>query len=171
MLFSEKRSCLRHSQHTVWDIRMSCASILGQFSRNLSAQTQLWLGPTPFILGTIEFLHHHLTVGGELDDGRTERSGEISSLGVSVYHGIRQIGISIYCILEIAGSCHAVLSLLQSSRLVYIQSLRPTNHIGLPHRSSSGHERPCPWVWGQWAYSHSQRPTAMADDLFCIKLW
>ena len=70
------------------DIRMSCASILGQFSRNLRAQTQLWLGPTPFILGTIEFLHHHLTVGGELDDGRTETSGEISSLGVSVYHGI-----------------------------------------------------------------------------------
>lgn len=75
-------------QHTVWDVRMSCASILGQFSRNLRAQTQLWLGPTPFILGTIEFLHHHLTVGGAFDDGRTEISGELSSLGVSVYHGI-----------------------------------------------------------------------------------
>lgn len=89
MLFSKKRSCLRH-----WDIAQHTyghSHLVPQFwavFKNLRAQTQLWLGPTPFILGTIEFLHHHLTVGRELDDGRTERSGEISWLGVSVYHSI-----------------------------------------------------------------------------------
>lgn len=82
-MFETSRHCPTH----IWTFA-SCASILGQFSRNLSAQTQLWLGPTPFILGTIEFLHHHLTSGGAFDDGRRERSGEISSLGVSLHQCI-----------------------------------------------------------------------------------
>ena len=91
MIFSKKDHVLDIPQHA-----NGHSSPVPQFwaiFNNLRAQTQFWLGPTPFILGTIQFLHHHLQASKNYplfdasDDGRTERS-EASSLGVSVYHGI-----------------------------------------------------------------------------------
>ena len=85
MIFSKKDHVLDIPQHA-----NGHSSPVPQFwaiFKNLRAQTQFWLGPTPFILGTIQFLHHHLHQASKKSPLFDARS-EASSLGVSVYHGI-----------------------------------------------------------------------------------